>query len=76
MDGPVSNREQPAWAVVCDQPGRSVRRFKVPGGWLYQVEILTYTIDGVVEDTQLRPVRNSHHTGWHPPVFVPDTRQT
>jgi len=58
----VNKREQPAWSVVCSETGRSVRRFRVPWGWLYQVEMR------VERDARVT-------TGWHPPVFVPDPRE-
>ena len=36
-----------------------LRRFKVPGGWLYMVEIVSGQGD---------------HRGWNPPIFIPDGR--
>lgn len=53
------------WTVVHNtesepEGGPSVRRYPVPGGWLYQVEKDEYfdnTKDG---------------TAYHPPVFVPE----
>lgn len=47
------------------------RRLRVPGGWLYQIEI--------TEVVRLFDDRNSNvqssyqmRDGYHPPVFVPD----
>jgi hypothetical protein len=57
----MEKREQDAWQVVCDLPRSGVRRFAVPGGWLYQVEDLFH--DGT--ENRFR---------WGAPVFVPDAR--
>ena len=57
-----------AWETVRDiGSDGSVRRFSVPGGWLYQVaQCLTHE----------HPTREGdprHYTdGWSAPVFVPD----
>lgn len=52
------------WELVNDEPLERVRRFRVPGGWLYQVEI-DQLAESVAHDVQ-----NVHTYGWHPPVFV------
>lgn len=56
-----------SWEIVHCEKWAGVRRFAVPGGWLYQVEI-----DDDVEssDADCRITR-SHRKGWHQPVFVP-----
>ena len=41
-----------------------VRRYPVPGGWLYQVELATFL--------ESAGGRSSYRSGWHAPVFVPD----
>ena len=43
----------------------NVRRLRVPGGWLYQVEHHAF-----VDPVEARPGHWIH--GWHAPVFVPD----
>ena len=58
-------REQPAWTIVHDVAGERVRRFAVPGGWLYQVERVDTTESG-----EYAPSVTT--TGWHPPVLVSD----
>lgn len=56
-----------SWEKVNDGiPSDRIRRFPVPGGWLYQV---------VREDFIGQPDPNHLDTreiGWHPPVFVSD----
>lgn len=42
-----------------------VRRLKVPGGWLYQVEHRFF-----LDPVESRPGFWAH--GWHAPVFVPE----
>jgi hypothetical protein len=57
------------WVIVHDEPNERVRRYPVPGGWLYQVEAIT----DYLESTPDPKVGRMHHTiGWHPPVFVPE----
>lgn len=41
-----------------------MRRFRVPGGWLYQVERQNWS----TASNQA----NTDEWGWHQPVFVPD----
>jgi hypothetical protein len=48
--------------------GDGIRRLKVPGGWLYQVESTTY-----VEMIEPNPSAGYYEHGWHTPVFVPDS---
>ncbi len=55
------------WEIVFDQYGDRVRRFYVPGGWLYQVELQNYTVKPSGYSSE-----STTETGWHPPVFVPD----
>lgn len=55
-------RDLEAWQTVCDVEGERVRRFSVPGGWLYQVEMANYT----EQHSQI----TKQHVGWHSPVFV------
>jgi len=59
-------RDQEAWQVVCDAKGQRVRRFAVPSGWLYQVELQNYT--EAPDDSRV------WHEGWHPPVFIQDSK--
>jgi hypothetical protein len=48
------------WAVVDSRPGHhQVRRFPVPGGWLYQVSATWGAADEIA---------------WHPPQFVPNAK--
>jgi hypothetical protein len=47
------------WTLVNDEALDRVRRFPVPGGWLYQVEKTSPLGDQI---------------GWHRPVFVADSR--
>lgn len=61
----MSDRPQNAWATVSDQPNERVRRFKVPGGWLYQVEF-TERHESVAPGTY-----GTYRVSWYPPVFVP-----
>lgn len=52
------------WELVHDEPGKSVRRYPVPGGWLYQCEsTMVSHPDGAAAPT--------HHRAWATPVFVP-----
>ncbi len=54
------------WVIVHDEPMERVRRYPVPGGWLYQVQLDSMSVsDG----------NATSHDGWHPPIFVPDPRQ-
>lgn len=59
---------EPEWELVLDSALKRVRRFPVPGGWLYQVELFQ----------EADSDRDSDHGitthGWHPPVFVPGER--
>ena len=57
-----------SWEKVNDVYGERVIRFAVPGGWLYQVELQNWTASGHYQP------ETSSHTGWHPPVFVPDVK--
>ncbi len=50
------------WEIVCNEEPDRVRRFRVVGGYLYQIEKLD------VEDGLSR----INHYGWHPPIFVAD----
>ncbi len=51
---------EPRWEYLPMGDDRPlVRRFPVPGGWLYQTEDVDITSWG-----------NVHRKGWHPPVFV------
>lgn len=54
------------WEVVHGEELEQVRRFRVPGGWLYQTEI-----DEVHEPLPVRQP-NTRVSGWSPPVFVPE----
>ena len=53
------------WYVICSEIAQGVRRYRVPDGWLYQIE---YRQETVAFDDSTSTV----HTGWHPPVFVAD----
>ena len=53
------------WEEVHPEPQARVRRMRVPGGWLYQVEGVTNVLDA--SRNYLGPME-----GWHPPVFVSD----
>jgi hypothetical protein len=55
------------WVVVHDEPHERVRRMRVPGGWLYQVEYI-----GTLESAGTAEARK-YIEGWHPPVFVAAT---
>lgn len=44
------------WTIVHDEPGERVRRYPVPGGWLYQVQAGFYT--------------ENDDSMWGSPVFV------
>lgn len=48
------------WEEFNTPNGDNLRRVKVPGGWLYQVEWKEYDGGGRVKTR-----------GWHPPTFVP-----
>jgi hypothetical protein len=64
----------PGWEIVHDEPFARVRRFGVPGGWLYQVETdQTLETDQTYEPLRDGEVRwgGAHRTGWDPAVFVP-----
>lgn len=50
-----------AWELIHDEPGKSVRRHPVPGGWLYQTESELATSADVTMTAR----------GWGNPVFVP-----
>lgn len=53
------------WEIVNDTAFGRVRRFVVPGGWLYQVELDWRTEPSVPGDP------GGSHMGWGVPVFVP-----
>jgi hypothetical protein len=53
------------WEVINDADFERVRRIAVPGGWLYQVENCSRS------ESEEHGVSVIHHSGWHPPVFVP-----
>jgi hypothetical protein len=53
-----------SWKIVHDEPGRSVRRFPVPGGWLYQCESEMRSVQGNGDRIEC------NHVGWSNPVFV------
>lgn len=54
------------WEIIHDSAFERVRRFRVPGGWLYQVELdMAHEHDGEGE----APTRT---TGWSNTVFVPE----
>lgn len=49
------------WQIVNDdESGDRVRRFPVPGGWLYQSEVSVYTHREAMK----------RNYGWSDPVFV------
>lgn len=51
------------WTLVHRNPEDPlIRRYPVPGGWLYQVSCVPYDH------------RENAPAMWHPPVFVPDRR--
>lgn len=55
------------WETVETRPDQDgVRRFRVPGGWLYQTR---GRIDWFFPDSD----RDHHCLGWNTPKFVPDT---
>jgi hypothetical protein len=56
------------WEIVMESAHESIRRFRVPGGWLYQVQS-TVTIE-----PQAHGEPATIQYGWHPPVFVPEVK--
>lgn len=56
------------WETVSGIEEGRVRRMSVPGGWLYQVEIVhrSRTISAEFPDYEIVRV------GWSQPIFVPD----
>ena len=55
------------WTIVhLDKADPIVRRYPVPGGWLYQVS------NQIAGDAPDRDTRMQFFS-WHPPVFVPTT---
>lgn len=53
------------WELVTSSEGVKVRRLEVPGGWLYQVELVTYHTGSHYNSN------TETEMGWHDPVFVP-----
>lgn len=53
------------WEVVHDVDWERVRRMRISGGWLYQVELdaNTQLPDGSTASVLV---------GWHAPIFVPE----
>lgn len=49
------------WTLVHNEYGEETRRYRVPGGWLYQVR-------NAAADEELS------YMAWHPPVFVPEAK--
>lgn len=54
------------WEIVHVGTLEKVRRFRVPGGWLYQVEL------DQREESTAHGVPYVPMFGWGPPVFVPE----
>lgn len=56
------------WESVLGGGEDSVRRMRVPGGWLYQVALVT-----TIEHHE-HGKAGSVIYGWQPPVFVPEVK--
>jgi hypothetical protein len=65
-------RAAPAsWESIPMPDGQpDVRRLRVPGGWLYQVQIGAAETRHLSRDHEIYIERNDET--WHPPVFVPE----
>jgi hypothetical protein len=58
----------PVWDLIEMPTGQpNVRRLRIPGGWLYQVEL----DERVYSEASDGPGPDYTREGWHPPVFVP-----
>jgi hypothetical protein len=61
----ASGESEGEWEVINDADFERVRRIAVTGGWLYQVENCGRS------ESEEHGASVIHHSGWHPPVFVP-----
>lgn len=55
------------WETLTVATGPDVRRLRISGGWLYQVQLY----EDITNASSEHPNHQRH--GWHPPVFVPFT---
>lgn len=53
------------WELVQGAVNERVIRYKVPGGWLYMVEVPNYLRNNLSSSFK-------DNDYWHPPVYVPD----
>lgn len=58
----IINELEKKWVTVHDEFNAEIRRYAVPGGWLYQVRGRRDASAAYDPDA------------WHPPVFVPEPR--